>query len=166
MARSSFINGCTYQFKNNGQLVRVKVVGYDPIDKVHIVTHNGRESRLNLKAMNARLTSRRCASKKSSTKDVYLYVCDLGSGQYKFGATSNPKNRAQQIKTYSSRAKMISLTKLPAHKGSQWHSLESTVLRRFAGHRSGDGGREVFKLNANKLGEMVNFARHVVHHEA
>ena len=114
-ATRGIVNGCTYEITQYGRKKRVTVESFDPIDKVHIIRHhNGNRSRVDFrKLMSAKRVSARRGVKKTSTQQVYLYVCELGNGRYKFGATCDPERRTKQMRTFCPTAKMSGLLVLP-----------------------------------------------------
>ena len=154
-----FTKGCTYQYTKNGAPMRVKLVGYDPIYKMDIVSQNGNETRLNLKALPNVKAVR--TSRKTDTKNVYLYLCDIGGGNYKIGATCSPDKRIKQISTYAPKAVMKAVVRLPSNKGSQWTKHEKKVLDQFKGFRTGGGGREVVSFQSKDVSDCASFMRSV-----
>lgn len=152
--------GCTYEFKKNGGTsVRVKLVGYDPVSKFHIVSKNGKESRLNMKSLNGLKAVR--TSRKTDTTNVYLYMCDIGNNTYKLGATCSPERRQKQISTYAPRAAMKTVVRLPSEKGADWTKFEKKVLNQFASFRPSGGGREVVRLGQEDAARCATFMRSV-----
>ena len=134
-----FTKGCTYQYTKNGAPMRVKLVGYDPIYKMDIVSQNGNETRLNLKAL-------------PNVK---------AGGNYKIGATCSPEKRIKQISTYAPKAVMKAVVRLPSNKGSQWTKHEKKVLDQFKGFRTGGGGREVVSVQSKDVSDCASFMRSV-----
>lgn len=153
------VQGCTYAYKCSGKTIPVKVVRFDPITKRHVVTSNGgHEWQATASHFGARIRS---SKKKTDTDRVFLYMCHIGPNTYKVGATCAPERRRKQIRTYTPLAKMKSVVKLPAERGRDWAKIEKSVLRRFASHRTAEGGREVLKLTATEAGECARYMRSV-----
>lgn len=111
--------------------------------------------------ISSRLVRRTPIKKNKLVKDVYLYLCHVGKDTYKMGATKHPEQRRKQIRTYTPQAKMHSVVRLPANKGSQWSKLETAVLRRFAACRTEGGGREVLRLDGRQAAACVRYMRSV-----
>ena len=148
--------GATYEVALPSGQTLVKVVRYDPIDKVHIVQANGRETRLDLSAYRVRPKR---AQKAHAYKQVYLYLCDIGGGAFKVGASCAPEARRRQIRTSAPRAAMRAVVRVPA--GKRWSEAESEVLRRFRPDRLTTGGREVFKFDRAQATACATFMRRV-----
>ena len=164
MAVQRFLNGCTYVYTQYGRAQRVKVVRFDPIANMHVVTANGRdEFNLDLHAFGDRIRAERTHNKphKLDTSQVFLYLCSIGENTYKVGATCAPERRRKQIRTYTPLAKMKSVVRIPRDKGAQWSKLEKAVLRRFAAHRPTTGGREVLRLTTQQAGACARYMRAV-----
>ena len=162
MPRTGLINGCTYMYTTNGRPIRFKLLRFDPVSKSHVVTSNGRgEWHINLHQMGSRVRRVRSVSKKMDTSTVYLYMCNVGENTYKVGATCAPDRRCKQIRTYTSVARMKSVVRIPAAKGSEWAKLEKAVLRRFAAHRPANGGKEVLKMTQAQAHACAGYMRAV-----
>lgn len=112
-----------------------------------------------LRSMDHRM--RKGGSKKTDTRKCYLYMCDIGAGNYKIGVSCAPQRRVRQIRTYTPVARMASIVRIPDHKGKEWSRIESSVLRRFDAHRHSGGGREVFRLSKQKAMEATQVMREV-----
>ena len=155
-----FVCGCTYSYQTSGKTLHVKLLRFDPISNRYVVTTDGgaHEWQLDAKNLGRRV---RPTKKKMDTSRVYLYMCNVGPNTYKIGATCGPEQRRKQIRTYTPRAKMKSVVKLPAHRGCEWARIEKSVLRRFAAQRAADGGREVLCLTSEQASECAAFMRAV-----
>lgn len=136
----------------------MKLVRYDAIERAHVVTLNGREMRLDLARMRSVKPVR--ASRKTDTTHVYLYLCDIGAGCFKVGATCAPERRRVQIRTYAQRARMRAVVKLPPAKGAEFRRCERAVLDAFAAHRV-EGGKEVLRLTHAQADDCVARMRRV-----
>lgn len=159
MVTPSVRPGCTYEVANGRWTGRVKIVRYDAIARMHVVIYKGREMRLDLRRVRSLKTSR--APRKTNTSQVYLYMCDIGGGCFKIGATCNLDRRQKQIRTYAQRARMRAIVKLPLERGSEFRRFERAVLDDFAEHRV-EGGSEVLRLSRTKAEECVQRMRSVV----
>lgn len=158
--------GCTYRFDHLGETVQVKVVGYDPILKMHIVQRRGatHESRLDIKklvASNRLAPCRTAVRKKSDSANCWLYICKVGHNTYKYGCTGNVDRRLKQIQTYCPNARFVSKTKIPAKRSANWSQYESKVLARFSSEGRA-AGREVLRLDDQKLREVIDYTRRVI----
>ena len=147
-------------FTQHGKPTRVQVVRYDPIDRVHVVSQNGVESRLNLHALGERVRAVRTESKRERAASVFLYMCEIGpNGLFKVGATSAPEQRRKQIRTYTSHARMRAVVRV--RSPGAWSARERSVLKRFAHYRPRDGGREVLRLTSTEAAECAEYMRAV-----
>lgn len=156
--KHGFQKGCSYQIKTGGRTLVARVQEYNPVDRYHAVTVDGRTVRMDLSKATVR--RRRAASKKTSTRDVYLYLCELGGGLYKIGVSASPQRREKQIKTYSGKAKMRTTARIPSHKSAAFRSFEKAVLERFA-HGRTSGGTEVLRLSAKDVTDCSSFMRSI-----
>lgn len=149
--------GCTYDVQVRGRAVRIKLLRYDPIDRIHIVTApHGREMRFPLNST----VRTRVASKKTDTRCVFLYLCDIGNCCFKLGATSDPDRRCKQIRTYAPKAAMRARFKVAT--GTAFRKYEKAVLSRFAHAVQGkSGGREVLHLSRHDVGACIEHMRRV-----
>ena len=175
--------GRVYEFKHMGATQRVKVVAYDPVDRMHVVRRlqTGKESRLDLVKLAATraIVARREGSRRLSTvakkvdtrRGVFLYVCRLAPNTYKLGASCDPSRRLKQIQTYNPAACMVKTTHIPPHKGAQWSALEQAVLRACpaqprlsaaAGGGTKGAGREVKVLDDRALERIVATTQRLV----
>lgn len=156
--RGEIVNGCTYEVMVGGVKKLVRVLGHNPIDGLHTVSLGGKTVRMDL--VKASVRRRRTSKTKASTDDVYLYLCDIGNGYFKVGASSSPQRRRKQIKTYSSKATMRAVARIPTNKSRDFKSFEKKVLARFA-HGRTRGGTEVLRLNQSEAADCAGFMRSI-----
>ena len=156
----SFTNGCTYAYKTQGRTIQFKLIRFDPISRRHVVTSDGRnEWQIALHSLASRVYPVR-GSKKMDTKQVYLYLCNIGDHTYKIGATCSPERRCKQIRTYTPLAKMKAVVRIPRDRGGQWSTIEKKVLRRFTTCRaSSAGGREVMRFTPEEAVACAKYMR-------
>jgi hypothetical protein len=166
--------GRIYEFEHMGATQKVKVVSYDPVDKMHVVrrTESGKESRLDFAklARTRAIVSRRDGSGRLSTKackldthrGVFLYICRLGANTYKLGASCDPARRLKQIQTCNPGARMVKTTRIPPHKGAQWSALEQAVLSACTQSRTKGAGREVRIMDDRTLERLVATTQRLV----
>ena len=153
MVKQTLINGCTYEVSLAGKTLMARIVCRNPVDGLYTVDIGGKEQRLDLSSA----TIRRCrATKKTSTTDVYLYMCDIGNGLFKIGVSASPARRQKQIRTYSGKASMRITARIPTQKSAAFRSFEKAVLQRFA-HGRTNGGTEVLRLSAPEANECAGF---------
>lgn len=156
MMKPTLINGCTYEVSMAGKTHMARIVGHNPVDGMYTVNIDGRNMRMDLSS--ATLRRRRATTKKTSTADVYLYMCDIGNGLFKIGVSASPQRRQKQIRTYSGKASMRTTARIPTKKSAAFRSFEKAVLQRFA-HGRTSGGTEVLRLSASEANECAGFMR-------
>ena len=154
MSRRTIAVGRSYQV---GDRV-VRVVRYDPVDRTHVVRAQGSatETRLDFRRVGE---ARRvyAPSKKTDTSRVYLYLCAIGNGHYKLGASSDPERRRKQIRTHAPKAVMRAT--VPLREGAAFRRCEKEVLTKFRNASSATGGTEVLRLAPEQVGECVRAMR-------
>ena len=157
--------GCTYALtrRNASRKRTVSVVTItgeaNPVDGMHPVLCNERPSRLQLSLYDVKRVR---VSRASKAGQVWLYLCDIGGGHYKLGASSAPSRREKQIRTYARTANMIATAKIPPHRSRGFRHYERAVLDRFASQRvSSGGGSEVMKLSLDMVAACVRQMREV-----
>ena len=156
----TLINGCTYEVSSGGKkATHVKVLGFNAIDRHHTVVSNGKTMRIDLSKY-ANIKRMRAPTKKSSTENVFLYICDIGNGVYKIGVTASPQRREKQIKTCSSKAHMLATIRIPHAKSAQFRSFEKEVLKQFS-HGRTTGGTEVLRLKPHEVKECTSYMRSI-----
>jgi hypothetical protein len=151
----SLVKGSFYEISHRDRVRRAKYSGYDSVGKHQIFQCEGREMRLDRKATSS---VKRLRTTKSDTTRTYLYVCSLGGGVYKIGASCDPERRRKQIRTYAQKATMVAVVPLPRERGRHFRSYESAVLGRFAAERV-QGGTEVLRLSPQRLADCVRAVR-------
>ena len=151
--RNGIVIGCMYDISHAGWSGRVTALRYDDIDRTYVVRHKTREMRLDLhKLTNVKRARSKCL--KTDTSHVYLYMCDIGGGCYKIGASSAPDRRRKQIRTYAQQARMRAVVRV--RNGQAFRRYEKTVLDRYRSHRV-VGGKEVLRLTAGQANDCVNY---------
>lgn len=156
MVKPTLINGCTYEVSMAGKTLMARIVDRNPVDGMYTVNIGGKEQRLDLSS--ATIRRRRATKKKTSTADVYLYMCDIGNGYFKIGVSAAPQRRQKQIQTYSGKASMRTTARIPTQKSAAFRSFEKAVMQRFA-HGRTTGGTEVLRLSAWEANECATFMR-------
>lgn len=151
----NFRIGCLYSVKHGNFAAKVKLVRFDPIDRLHVVRFNGREIQMDLHKIRE---VRRSFGK--ADKIVFLYLCELGGGAFKVGVSSCPSTRQKQIKTYSQKARMRAIVRIPDENTARFRRYEQKVLDKFAGQRSG-GGKEVLLLSASEANACARYMRSI-----
>ena len=138
------------------------MVEKNPVDGMHTLTVNGKTIRMNLKTASS-VRRRRGAQpkKKTSTEDVYLYLCEIGDGLFKVGVSASPQRRRKQIRTYTSKATMRAVARIPSHRSAAFRSFEKQVLARFAHGRTAAGGTEVLKLRPKEAADCAGYMRSI-----
>ena len=139
-AARPILAGRVYKVRMGRRDVRVKVLRYDPVDKTHVVAHRGKETRLDFRTA-SRVS--RVVRPKTDTSTVHLYLCDIGGGCYKLGASSDVERRRKQIRTCAAKAEMRAV--VPLRDGARFRACEKAVLGAFAVDRG--GGTEVLRLD-------------------
>ena len=132
-----------------------ELVRYDPIDRTHVVRIGGNEQRLNL----AQHASARRRKALRMAGQVYLYLCDIGSGDYKLGASRCPTRRAKQIRTFSPRATMVASVPIPRERGNRFRTYEKNVLQQFKAFAPPEGGKEVLCLSQSQKRDCTRAMR-------
>ena len=144
-APMSIKEGCFYTFQNRNKRTLVRVLEKNKVDNLHLVLHDGVEKRMDLN----RVGRLRRVSRKSDPSNMFLYLCDIGSGCYKVGITSCPQRRRKEIRTYTRKANFICLYKLKDVSNAR--EYEKMILELFSKQISEEGGREVLELNPSML---------------
>ena len=147
--------GCFYTFQSRNETILVRVLEKNKVDNLHIVLHEGREKRMDLK----RVKSLRRVTRKSDPSTMFLYLCDIGGGHYKLGITSCPQRRRREIKTYTRRATFLFLKRLK--DGCSARDYEKVVLNLFSKQISKEGGREVMRLDSKMLIQCKRVMKHI-----
>lgn len=155
--RQKLVNGCTYEITTGTVSNVVRVLDHNPVDGLHTVIVDGKTLRIDLSKA---LVRRHRTRKKTSTNDVYLYMCDLGNGLFKIGASASPQRRQKQIKTCSGRAVMRATARIPTQQSAAFRSFEKAVLQRFA-HAKTAGGTEVLRLTSYEASDCATFMRSI-----
>ena len=154
----SVVDGCTYDVVHRGgKRMRLRVKHWDPVDRVHVVTFKGRDFRVNFNTLKSYKRSR-CVGK-TCTREVYLYLCNIGGGFYKLGASSDPERRRKQIRTYSRKAKLHGVARIPEDRGREFRSYEKNVLSKFANPQGSPGGTEVLRLRPEEADSCLQYMR-------
>lgn len=151
----NLVKGCSYQLAQRNRVRRVTYVGYDPIGKQELFRSEGRDLRLDRKAASL---VKRLRVTKTDTARTFVYLCSLGGGVFKVGATCDPERRRKQIRTYAQQASMVAVVPLPRDRGRHFRSYESAILRHFAAERV-RGGTEVLRLTPQRLADCVRAVR-------
>ena len=153
----NILNGCSYDVApvKGAAEMNVKIVGYNSVDGMHTIVYNAKTMRVDMSRYSAIKRSRK-GNNKTSTKDVFLYLCDLGQGLYKIGVSASPERRQKQIKTYSGHALMRKTVRIPSHKSAEFRTFEKAVLTTFA-HGRTSGGTEVLKLSNSDADACASF---------
>ena len=157
MTKPNVFNGCSYKVHHaDGTTDVVRILGYNAIDRLHQVVCNGKQMRMNL--AKCTISKHRPVSKKTSTQDIYLYLCDIGNSLYKIGVSGSPDRREKQIRTYSGKAIMRTTARIPTKKSAAFRSFEKAVLERFS-HGRTSGGTEVLRLNSKEVDACSAFMK-------
>lgn len=163
MRRHDVATGCSYSIsKKRGGVTtttHVKVLDYNPVDNQHTILCNGKVQRMDLSRY-SRVERKRTPPKKTSTESVYLYLCDIGNGSYKIGASACPERRRKQIRTFCSKASMVATVRIPRNKSASFRSFEKDVLQRFA-HARTAGGTEVLRLGRCEADTCASYMRSI-----
>ena len=161
MSRRTITVGRSYEVSTGRDAAPrvVRVVRYDPVDRTHVVRAEGStaETRLDFRRVSGEVRRVSAPSKKTDTSQVYLYLCAIGSGHYKLGASSDPERRRKQIRTHAPKAVMRAT--VPLRHGAAFRRCEKAVLSKFR-TPSGSGGTEVLRLTPEQVGECVRAMRH------
>lgn len=104
------------------------------------------------------------ASTKSDTTYVYLYLCAIGNGYYKLGASADPSRRARQLRTGAADARLLLQTRLPLAQSRRFRQYEMRVLEQFAHCRAARGGTEVLRLTPAEVERCKRAMRACVVH--
>ena len=134
----------------------VRVLRYDPVDRTHIVRVAGNVDETRLDFRRVADWKRVAAGKKTDTSRVFLYLCAIGGGHYKLGASADPERRRKQIRTHAPRAVMRAT--VPLRHGAAFRRCEKAVLSKFRSSSSG-GGTEVLHLTPDEVRECVRAMR-------
>ena len=153
MSRRTITVGRSYEV---GDRV-VRVVRYDPVDRTHVVRVAGSaaETRLDFRRVPGEV---RCVAtpKKTDTSRVYLYLCAIGNGHYKLGASADPERRRKQIRTHAPKAVLRATVAL--RHGAAFRRCEKEVLTKFRSPTV-TGGTEVLRLTPEQVNECVRAMR-------
>lgn len=157
------VDGCSYTYTKNGKEVEFRALHHDPIAGEYAILHEGKRKLLDIKALGARVQPvRPKRSRKTCTKDVYLYLVQLGHELYKLGCSADPERRAKQLKTGAGMAKLLAAVHIPRERGGQWRAIEKRVHDHLRGSRAPSGGREVFQLRARQISAVKERMRAAV----
>ena len=143
--------GCTYELRTaRGAVLGVaRVLGPpNPVDGLVPVVFHGQEMRLDMCRYRAVRVRR---GRKTSTDQVYVYLCKIGPGVYKLGASAAPERRRRELRTCARDACMLVTARLPHHESRSFRAFERHVLDEFAHCKTRRGGSEVLLLSPSEV---------------
>ena len=156
--------GCTYELyaREGGPCKGTVTVVASTIEPHVFRVRSGKtEQTLDLTKY-ARTVRARASVRRARSRTVYLYLVDLGHGQYKVGASSDPERRARQLRTGAARARLLSTAALPADQSRLFRTFERRVLDEFAGRGPLGGGTEVLSLSPAEVERCRDAMRRAV----
>jgi hypothetical protein len=94
--------------------------------------------------------------KKTTTQ---LYVLHIGNGYYKIGCSDDLDKRIRAGRTWVPKIEKTATRTIPEAKTGNWRKYERRIHSKFSANRCAQGGKEVFRLNRQDVGNVVEYMK-------